>query len=100
MDVELASTKDFTSTNMIGVEKDDKFILIAKVDDNYYAMGDICTHMGCNLSDGDLQGDKVTCPCHGSIFDVRTGQVVKGPAKDPEPSYSLRLEGDKIIADI
>lgn len=100
MDIELASTKDFTLKNMIGVEKEGKFILIAHVDGSYYAIGDICTHMGCNLSDGELVGDTVVCPCHGSEFNVKTGEKVKGPAKDPEPSYSLKVEGDKIIADL
>lgn len=56
--------------------------------------------MGCNLSDGELIGDTVKCPCHASVFNVKTGEVVKGPARDPEPSYTLKIEGDKIITDI
>ena len=100
MEIKLASTNDFVSKKMISVEKEGKSILIANVNGSYYAIGDICTHMGCNLSDGELIGDTVKCPCQASVFNVKTGEVVKGPARDPEPSYTLKIEGDKIITDI
>lgn len=56
-----------------------KRIAIAKVDDAFYAFGDICTHQGCSLAEGELDGTTVTCPCHGSEFDVTTGEVLRGP---------------------
>ncbi|GAB1398969.1 hypothetical protein MASR1M66_04210 [Aminivibrio sp.] len=43
---------------MMAVEKNGKSILIANVNGEYYAMGNICTHRGCSLSDGTLEGDK------------------------------------------
>ncbi len=100
MDIEVASTKDLMPGQMISVEKEGKSMLIANVNGVYYAIGNICTHMGCNISDGTLNGDTVQCPCHGSIFNVKTGAVVKGPANKPEPSYALRVDGDKIIASL
>jgi nitrite reductase/ring-hydroxylating ferredoxin subunit len=54
-----------------------KRIAIAKVDDAFYAFGDTCTHQGCSLAQGELDGTTVTCPCHGSEFDVTTGEVVE-----------------------
>jgi 3-phenylpropionate/trans-cinnamate dioxygenase ferredoxin component len=69
-----------------------KRIAIAKVGDGFYAFGDTCTHLSCSLSEGRLEGATVTCPCHGSEFDVTTGEVVRGPARDPVPSYPVRLE--------
>lgn len=38
--------------------------------------------------------------CHGSIFDVKTGSVVKGPAREPEPSYQVRMEGNQIPVNV
>jgi nitrite reductase/ring-hydroxylating ferredoxin subunit len=69
-----------------------KRIAIAKVDDAFYAFGDICTHQGCSLADGQLDGTTVTCPCHGSEFDVTTGEVLRGPALEPVRSYPVRIE--------
>ena len=98
METSLASTTDIAPGNMVGVTKDGKSILIANVDGTYYAISNICTHRGCEVSGGTLTGDRVQCPCHGSTFDVKTGAVVRGPAQRPEPSYRLRIEGEKIIA--
>jgi nitrite reductase/ring-hydroxylating ferredoxin subunit len=67
-------------------------IAIAKVDDAFYAFGDTCTHLGCSLAEGQLAGTTVTCACHGSEFNVTTGEVVRGPAREPVASYPVRLE--------
>ena len=85
---------------MMGVEKDGQSLLIANVEGSFYAVNNICTHMGCKLSQGVLTGDKVQCPCHGSIFNVKTGQVEKGPAAKPVASYPLEIDGGKILAEL
>jgi nitrite reductase/ring-hydroxylating ferredoxin subunit len=69
-----------------------KRIAIAKVDEAFYAFGDTCTHQGCSLAEGELDGTTVTCPCHGSEFDVTTGEVLRGPAREPVRSYPVRVE--------
>lgn len=69
-----------------------KRIAIAKVGDAFYAFGDICTHQGCSLAEGQLDGTTVTCPCHGSEFDVTSGEVLRGPADEPVRSYPVRIE--------
>jgi nitrite reductase/ring-hydroxylating ferredoxin subunit len=56
---------------MTGAGVNGKNALAAVVDDQYYTIGDAYTHMGCELSDGMLNGENVTCPCHGSVFNVR-----------------------------
>jgi nitrite reductase/ring-hydroxylating ferredoxin subunit len=66
-------------------------IAIAKVGDAFYAFGDTCTHLGCSLAEGQLEGTTVTCPCHGSEFNVTTGEVVHGPASEPVRSYPVQL---------
>jgi nitrite reductase/ring-hydroxylating ferredoxin subunit len=47
-------------------------------------------------SDGRLEGEAVVCGCHGSMFSVRTGAVVQGPAERPLPTYAARVAGDEI----
>jgi len=94
--VKVASAKDLESGKMMGVKAGGKSILVVNVQGKYYAIGNVCTHMGCMLSDGDLKGETVTCSCHGSKFDVKNGKVVGGPATKPEPSYQVEVEKDEI----
>ena len=64
-----------------------------------YAFEDTCTHMGCSLANGELDGTVVTCACHGSQFDVRTGAVLRGPAQRPVRSFSLTVENGEMFSD-
>jgi nitrite reductase/ring-hydroxylating ferredoxin subunit len=75
-------------------------IAIARVGDNFYAFGDTCTHQGCSLADGELEGTTVTCPCHGSRFNVTTGDVLRGPAREPVLSYPVRLEDNALQVEV
>ncbi|XUX00705.1 MAG: Rieske (2Fe-2S) protein [Dehalogenimonas sp.] len=95
-----ASTRDVPAGTMIGIESEGKSVLIANIGGKYYAINNVCTHMGCTLSNGTLKGNQVQCPCHGSTFDVTTGELVHGPAKKPEPSYKVTVEGEKITVDV
>ncbi len=91
---------DLQIGQMKGTEIGGKEILIANVDGGFLAIGNRCTHMACMLSDGRLDGDKVVCACHGSVFSLRTGNVVKAPAKKPEPAYQTRIEGDEVLVSV
>ena len=53
-----------------------------------------CTHRGGPLNEGKLDGSTVTCPWHGSQFDVCSGAVRRGPATDPLKTYPVVVEGD------
>jgi 3-phenylpropionate/trans-cinnamate dioxygenase ferredoxin component len=75
-------------------------IAIATVSGAFYAFGDTCTHQGCSLAQGKLDGTTVTCPCHGSQFNVTTGDVMRGPAREPVQSYSVRVESDELHVDV
>jgi nitrite reductase/ring-hydroxylating ferredoxin subunit len=99
--VKVASTKDLPPSNMKGVEAGDKQILVVNVDGKYYAIGDVCTHKECRLSGGTLkEGGIVQCPCHSSNFDIKTGSVLKGPAKTPEPTFEVKVEKDQVLVNI
>ena len=75
-------------------------IAVAKVDGSFYALDDTCTHLHCSLADGELEGTVVTCPCHGSEFDVTTGAVLQGPAREPVRSYPVALENNDLQVEI
>ncbi|MGH8479365.1 MAG: Rieske (2Fe-2S) protein [Gammaproteobacteria bacterium] len=65
------------------VDLEGKGVLVARVGEAFYAVGDRCTHLGCSLSKGSLEATIITCPCHGSKFDIRTGKVVAWVDKHP-----------------
>jgi glycine betaine catabolism B len=94
--VTVAKTGELPEGQMIGATVDDVDLLVANVGGQYHAIGSVCTHEGGPLADGDLYGSTVTCPWHGSEFDVTTGQVEVSPATEPEPVYEVRVEGDEI----
>jgi 3-phenylpropionate/trans-cinnamate dioxygenase ferredoxin subunit len=64
-----------------------------------YAFEDTCTHMGCSLANGELDGTVVTCACHGSQFDVTTGAVLRGPAQRPVRSVALTVENGQLLTE-
>jgi 3-phenylpropionate/trans-cinnamate dioxygenase ferredoxin subunit len=105
--VKVAETSEIPIGNLKMVKLEGREILITNVDGNYYAVGNRCTHAGGDLSKGSLNGNIVTCPRHGSKFDVTTGKVVSGPKilflrpkiKD-EPFYQVKVDGKNILLKI
>ncbi len=61
-----------------------------------YAVEDLCPHAGALLSDGQLEGPVLTCPGHGSQFDVRSGERRRGPADVPLRVFPLLEEGGRV----
>jgi len=98
--VRVAVKEDFELSKMIGVKANGKEICLSSSDGAYYAIGNRCTHMGCMLSDGELTGENVKCVCHGSIFSIKTGSVINGPAKKSESTFQVKVEGDQIMVNV
>jgi nitrite reductase/ring-hydroxylating ferredoxin subunit len=96
----VASVSELKSEEKMNAEVEGKEICVANVEGKYYAIGNRCTHMSCLLSDGTLEGNNVTCPCHGSVFNVETGVVVKGPAKKAEPVFQVKVEEDHVLVGV
>ena len=95
--VKVASVDKLPPGSMMAVEANGKDVLVSNLDNTFYAIGNVCTHAGCRLSSGKLKGSHVTCPCHGSTFDVKTGKIVTGPASKDEPAYETKTEGTDIL---
>jgi len=74
---EIGKVGEIADGTMKRVNVQGRSILLARVQDRYYAVANTCTHMGGDLSQGSLAGTVVTCPRHHSRFDVRDGRVVR-----------------------
>src|SRR5436853_7491227 len=91
--VRIGNSKDVTAGqmrvfNIAGTQVD-----VANADGHLYAFDDACTHAGCSLAMGKLDGTTVTCHCPGSQFDVTPGAVVRCPAPRPERRGVVHVEG-------
>ena len=70
-------------------------LILTRLADSLVCVGGTCPHAGASLGDGELAGQTITCPAHGSVFDVCTGQVLQAPATTSLPSYQVRVvDGD------
>ena len=67
-------------------------VAVAHLANQLFAVADTCTHEGCSLAEGDLSDTDVAveCPCHGSVFDLATGEPLEGPATDPVSIFFVR----------
>ncbi|WP_099184843.1 Rieske 2Fe-2S domain-containing protein [Mycobacterium kansasii] len=73
-----------------GTVAEDAPVLLVRHNGGLYAIHNRCSHRGCLLSEGELDGAVITCPCHGSQFDVRDGTLVRGPATTGQPQLDVR----------
>jgi 3-phenylpropionate/trans-cinnamate dioxygenase ferredoxin subunit len=95
--VRVASTSEIPEGKMKKVTVGGQQVLVATVKGKYYAIGNVCTHVGGPLDRGILEGHEVECPLHGSRFDITNGQVRRGPAARPEPVYDAKVESGIIL---
>jgi nitrite reductase/ring-hydroxylating ferredoxin subunit len=80
----------------VGLER----IAVANVEGKLYAFDDPCPHRQCSLAEGRLEGTVVTCPCHGSQFDVPTGERLRGPAVRGVRTFAVRVEDGDLQVEI
>jgi nitrite reductase/ring-hydroxylating ferredoxin subunit/uncharacterized membrane protein len=75
---------------------EDTPVLLMRNGERIFAIHDRCSHRGCSLSDGRLEGDEIVCVCHGSRFDRRDGSVKGGPATASQPAYQVRQQDGRV----
>lgn len=112
--MKILKTSELADGKMKKVNIGDSDVLIARIDDEFFAVNNKCPHMGGDLSKGTLEGTIITCPRHHSQFDVTTGQVIRWTDftgfkaslsqifKSPKPliKYELIIEGDQLLLKI
>ncbi len=105
--VKTARISDIPAGSVLRVEHGAEAILVANVGGSFYAISDTCTHQGGTLSQGTITDGIVTCPRHGSRFDVRTGKNVRGPKillvrgkTDDVRSYPVKVESEDVLVEV
>jgi 3-phenylpropionate/trans-cinnamate dioxygenase ferredoxin subunit len=98
--VTVADAAEIGENEMAAFEVGGERIAVANVGGAFHAFGNTCTHRQCSLASGELEGTVVTCPCHGSQFDVTTGEVLRGPALEPVRRYGTRVDDGALQVDV
>ncbi|HHY88999.1 MAG TPA: non-heme iron oxygenase ferredoxin subunit [Chloroflexi bacterium] len=92
----VADASEIPNGERLFFEIGDLPIVVFNIAGQYFAIGDVCTHDGGPLGDGELEGYEVICPRHGARFDVRTGEALTLPAVIPTPYYPVRVVDGQI----
>lgn len=95
----IGNSKDVVAGQMRVYDVAGTKVSVANANGHLYAFDNTCTHLGCSLAEGRLDGTTVTCPCHGSQFDVTSGAVRRGPAKRPVRSRLVQVQGEDLLAE-
>ena len=95
--VKVADVGELSPGDMKSVEVGEEQILIVNHGGDIYACDDICSHAYAVLSEGDLNGDEIECPLHGSAFNFITGEVLTPPADANIRTFEIRIEGRDVL---
>ena len=82
------------------VDLDDLTLALFRIGDDFYVIGDTCSHAMASLSEGELWDYDVECPLHGAEFDIRTGVPQSLPATRPVATYEVRLEQGRVMVNV
>ena len=92
----VSDISDIEAGHSISVNVEGKKVLICNTDEGFFAVEDMCTHALIPLCGGLIQGTLISCPLHGAVFDLKTGEVMAPPAFEDLKTFNLKIEGTSI----
>jgi 3-phenylpropionate/trans-cinnamate dioxygenase ferredoxin component len=95
-----ARVDELEEGELMAVEVDGEPVCLAKVGGCIYAFTDNCTHISGPLNEGELDGEVLTCPWHGAQFNVTTGKVLRGPARQDIATYPVKVEDNAVFVSL
>ena len=98
-ELRVCSTADVPDGEARRFDLDGLRLCVVHLGDDWYAIGDECSHADYSLSEGDVWEDEreIECPKHGSTFSLETGEPQTLPATQPVPVYKVRVNGDDVL---
>jgi 3-phenylpropionate/trans-cinnamate dioxygenase ferredoxin subunit len=98
--IALCTKDDFNENNMLEVIHENHSYLVAKVDKEYFAVDNMCSHENSELILGCLKDKTIKCSLHGSYFDLETGKPLNEPADEPIKTYPTVIKDNNICIEI
>ena len=95
----VCAVADLASGEASRFDVDGHRVCLVRIDDDFYAIGDTCSHAEVSLSEGDVLVDELEIECwkHGSTFSLLNGEPQCLPAVSPVPVYDVRVDGDDVV---
>ncbi len=88
---------EFENSPVSTIDINGTTVAVFKVDEDYYAIQNMCSHAEADLADGEVYDCKVECPLHGAEFDLKTGEALTLPATKPVSIFRTEIDGDTLI---
>jgi 3-phenylpropionate/trans-cinnamate dioxygenase ferredoxin subunit len=101
-ELRVCATSDVPAGGARRFDVDGHRLCVVHLGDEWYVLGDRCSHEDYSLSEGDVWEDEreIECPQHGSTFSLVTGEPQTLPATKPVPVYGVRVEGDEVVVTV
>jgi 3-phenylpropionate/trans-cinnamate dioxygenase ferredoxin component len=98
----VCAVDDIAPNSAAKFEVDGMPVAVVRIDDDFYAIGDTCSHADVSLSEGEVDpGDRhIECWKHGSRFSLETGVPDVLPATRPVPVFTVKVEGDDVLVEV
>ena len=94
--IDVCAASALADNENVIVDVDGTEVAIFKIDGQFFAIEDVCTHDGAEIASGELEGDEIICPRHGARFCVKTGAVKCAPAYEDVDTFPVRVEDGKL----
>jgi 3-phenylpropionate/trans-cinnamate dioxygenase ferredoxin component len=94
--IDAGPTENLRDGDAISIPVGRRMIAVVRSGDSYFAIEDICTHDGAQLTGGAIEGTEIICPRHGARFCLRTGEALSPPAYEPVRVYATKIEGGRL----
>jgi 3-phenylpropionate/trans-cinnamate dioxygenase ferredoxin component len=94
--IDAGPTADLHSGEAISIPVDRCMIAVVRSGDEYFAIEDVCTHDGAELTGGEVEGAEIICPRHGARFCLRTGQALSPPAYEPVRVFETKISDGRL----
>ncbi len=100
MIVKLCSKSDFCENDMLEIIHEEHSYLVARVNDEYFVVDNMCSHEDSELILGCLKNKTIKCSLHGSYFDLKTGSALNEPADEPIKTYKTIIKENNICIEL
>jgi 3-phenylpropionate/trans-cinnamate dioxygenase ferredoxin subunit len=94
--VEVIDQNALAEGDNVVVDVDGTDVAVFKIDGEFYAIEDVCSHDGAEIASGEVEGDEIICPRHGARFCIKTGAVKAPPAYEDIACFPVRIESGKV----
>ena len=100
MIIKLCSKSDFSENDMLEIVYDQHSYLVARVNEEYFVVDNMCSHEDSELILGCLKNKTIKCSLHGSYFDLQTGVALNEPADEPIKAYKTIVKENNICIEL